>query len=219
MRKRPTEPTIEPTIEEPTATPSLATEKAEAARREVLRLAAAIEAARTALPPEGLTPEDLAHGAGSDAAMAGSDSPAMPLDLVIEAYTIPTRRAYLGGMIEVLTRQLRSATNQWRLAIDEALVDAAIAIEAAIVRHDEAKAATMMAASREASEKVSSLPMGAELTRGWQAPATLEWEAEAQRLRQERTRLRGVRPSLATWELGSDGLGYVVRTARQGLFV
>ena len=75
------------------------------------------------------------------------------------------------------------------------------------------------AASREASGKISSLPTGAELTRGWQAPATLEWEAEAQRLRQERTRLRGVRPSLATWELGSDGLGYVVRTARQGPFV
>jgi len=204
----------------PDPMPTLATEEAETARRELLRVADAMDAAREAMPEADVTPESMAHGAAVSAAMAGTYSPILPADLVPDAVAVPIRRAYLTGLLEVLTRDLRARASAWRLAIDAAMGEAGRAVDAAIAKHNEAKVNAMMGASREATEAMAHLPFGVSITHRWEAPSSVAWRAEAERLMSERTRLLGIHPAFATWDLATpEGLARVVGLARRGPFM
>lgn len=193
----------------PDPMPTLATEEAETARRELLRVADAMDAAREAMPEADVTPESMAHGAAVSAAMAGTYSPILPADLVPDAVAVPIRRAYL-----------RARASAWRLAIDAAMGEAGRAVDAAIAKHNEAKVNAMMGASREATEAMAHLPFGVSITHRWEAPSSVAWRAEAERLMSERTRLLGIHPALATWDLATpEGLARIVGLARRGPFM
>ena len=54
----------------------------------------------------------------------------------------------------------------------------------------------------------------------WEAPSSVAWRAEAERLMSERTRLLGIHPALATWDLATpEGLARIVGLARRGPFM
>lgn len=72
----------------------------------------------------------------------------------------------------------------------------------------------------EATEAMAHLPFGVSITHRWEAPSSVAWQAEAERLMSERTRLLGIHPALATWDLATpEGLARIVGLARRGPFM
>jgi hypothetical protein len=115
--------------------------------------------------------------------MAGTYSPIIPADLVPDAVAVPIRRAYLTGLLEVLTRDLRARASAWRLAIDAAMGEAGRAVDAAIAKHNEAKVNAMMGASREATEAMAHLELTLTLRELAERQDALHIELAAQRER------------------------------------
>ena len=197
--------------------PSLATEAAEAARLEVVRLAGVEDRLRELIREADGTAVGYARGAGTSAAMAGDLSGEPDAETIRAALEVEVRRAYAEGALEAVHRWLFAAVHAWRAAIGEALGPAAVAIETAIYRHAASEGAMREACSREYGASMNTMPPGGQMTRGWIPNAEAEWQAERDRLALVRTHLRTIWPALATWKPEDPAsLRTIVRAARLG---
>lgn len=201
----------------PREVPSLATAEAEAARREVLRLATAADLVRARISPEAPVPERAAASAGRTAGFEDRLSPEPPPEVVQEVLALPIRRAYAEGLLLAITQRLVRAVEEWRAAILAALPPAGVAVDALLAQHRARRVEATQAAGRELAEATASLPVGAVVAQGWIPPAEAAWQEELARLESLRTHLLGVRSMLATWRpTEAERLRAILTTARLG---
>ena len=199
--------------------PSLATEAAEAARLEVVRLADVEERLRERIREADGTSTGYARAAGTSAAMAGDLSGEPDPETIRSALEVEIRREYAEGALEEVHRALKRAVRAWQLAIHAALIPARNTVEAKVRRHAAREAEVRRQASGETSDLLASMPTGSTLSTAWRPAAVAEWQAEGERLEEVRARLLAVMPALASWRPDDPAsLRNVISQARRGVF-